>query len=201
MPKSKKLTAVYALIMDLPLSIVVTIVALALGGNLSMERFIPSFCLAYVLTFFINFLPVGMIGFKFASKHAEDNTFKFGLLANMIIALYKALTEFFPKDVLVWQNNIPDEGKSHLIEKGKEENFEGDDARSTKGNEELGTVPFIFAFVPVWWEEDFKGEGRTVEDGPNYRWQFMVRYPEGYKLGRRRQVDQGRAYPGIHRTG
>lgn len=58
MPKSKKLTAVYALIMDLPLSIVVTIVALALGGNLSMERFIPSFCLAYVLTFFINFLPV-----------------------------------------------------------------------------------------------------------------------------------------------
>ena len=43
MPKSKKLTAVYALIMDLPLSIVVTIVALALGGNLSMERFIPSY--------------------------------------------------------------------------------------------------------------------------------------------------------------
>ena len=81
---------------------------------------------------------------------------------------HKALTEFFPKDVLVWQNNIP-----------KEENFEGDDARSTKGNEELGTVPFIFAFVPVWWEEDFKGEGRTVEDGPNYRWQFVVRYPEG----------------------
>ena len=55
MPKSKKLTAVYALIMDLPLSIVVTMVALALGGNLTMERFIPSFCLAYVLTFFINF--------------------------------------------------------------------------------------------------------------------------------------------------
>ena len=71
MPKSKKLTAVYALIMDLPLSIVVTMVALALGGNLTMERFIPSFCLAYVLTFFINFLPVGMIGFKFASKYAE----------------------------------------------------------------------------------------------------------------------------------
>ena len=50
---------------------------------------------------------------------------------------HKALTEFFPKDVLVWQNNIPDEGKSHLIEKGKEENFEGDDARSTKGNSSI----------------------------------------------------------------
>ena len=28
---------------------------------------------------------------------------------------HKALTEFFPKDVLVWQNNIPDEGKSHSV--------------------------------------------------------------------------------------
>lgn len=61
-------------------------------------------------------------------------------------------------------------------------NFEGDDARATKGNENLGTVPFIFAFIPVWWEEDFKGEGRTVEDGPNYRWQFMVRYPDGVSM-------------------
>ena len=39
--------------------------------------------------------------------------------------------------------------------------------------------PFIFAFVPVWWEEDFKGKERTAEDGPNYRWQFVMRYPDG----------------------
>ena len=92
---------------------------------------------------------------------------------------HKALTEYFPTDVLVWQNNIPDMGHSHVIDKSEEINIEGDDARATKGNEDLGTVPFIFAFVPVWWEDDFKGEGRTVEDGPNYRWQFMVKYPEG----------------------
>ena len=92
---------------------------------------------------------------------------------------HKVLTEYFPTDVLVWQNNIPDAGHSHFVDKSEEINIEGDDARSTKGNEEAGTVPFIFAFVPVWWEDDFKGEGRTVEDGPNYRWQFMVRYPEG----------------------
>lgn len=55
MPKSKKLTAVYALIMDLPLSIVVTMVALALGGNLTMERFIPSFCLVMYLHFLLIF--------------------------------------------------------------------------------------------------------------------------------------------------
>ena len=81
--------------------------------------------------------------------------------------------------MLVWQNNIPDMGHSHGIDKAEEVNLEGDDARSTKGDEAAGTVPFVFAFVPVWWEDDFKGEGRTVEDGPNYRWQFMVRYPEG----------------------
>ena len=97
---------------------------------------------------------------------------------------HKALTEYFPPDVLVWQNNLPDPEGPHIItaeDKAEEAdiNMEGDDARSTKGNEELGTVPFVFAFVPVWWEKDFKGEGRTVEDGPNYRWQFMVRYPEG----------------------
>ena len=95
---------------------------------------------------------------------------------------HKVLTEYFPTDVLVWQNNIPDKGHSHIIDKSDELNIEGDSARSVKGNEEAGTVPFIFAFVPVWWEEDFKGEGRTVEDGPNYRWQFMVKYPEGVDM-------------------
>lgn len=92
---------------------------------------------------------------------------------------HKALTEYFPTDVLVWQNNIPDMGDSFDVNKSEEVNMEGDDARATKGNEDLGTVPFVFAFMPVWWEEDLKGEGRTVEDGPNYRWNFVVKYPEG----------------------
>ena len=85
--KSKKLTAVYALIMDLPLCIVVTIVALALGGNLSMGSFIPSCILAYVVTFILNFLPVGKWGVDFAMKHSQPGTLKFGLLVNFIIAL------------------------------------------------------------------------------------------------------------------
>lgn len=92
---------------------------------------------------------------------------------------HKALTEYFPADVLVWQNNLPDPGNAAEVDKGSVVNVEGDDARATKGDESAGTVPFIFAFVPVWWEDDFKGEGRTVEDGPNYRWQFLIRYPEG----------------------
>jgi hypothetical protein len=85
--KSKKLTAVYALIMDLPLSIIVTIVALLLGGNFSMQSFIPSCILAYIVTFILNFLPVGKWGVDFAMKHAQPNTLKFGLLVNAVIAL------------------------------------------------------------------------------------------------------------------
>ena len=84
--KSKKLTAVYALIMDLPLSILITVIALALGGNLSMSSFIPSCILAYIVTFFVNFLPVGKWGVGFAMKHAQPGTFKFGLLLNLVVA-------------------------------------------------------------------------------------------------------------------
>lgn len=93
----------------------------------------------------------------------------------------KIMTEFFPADVLKWQNNLPDEDVQENPDKGQIDNVEGDAARSTKGDASKGTVPFIFAFVPVWWEEDFKGAGRTIEDGPNYRWQFVIKYPDGAK--------------------
>jgi len=83
----------------------------------------------------------------------------------------KTFTEYFPLDVLKWQGNIPDADDELAA------NIEGDAARSSGGENEM--PPFIFAFVPVWWQEDFKGKERTVEDGPNYRWQFVLRYPEG----------------------
>ena len=82
-----------------------------------------------------------------------------------------ALSEVFPKEVLVWQNNLPED-----VALGSK--IEGDDARATKG----GTVPFIFAFVPICWEEDIKGKGRTIDDGPNYRWNFSIKYPEGVSM-------------------
>lgn len=91
----------------------------------------------------------------------------------------KALTEYFPLDVLKWQGNMPDDDPRDAVKPPYEENsnMEGDDARASGGNN--GCPPFIFAFVPVWWEEDIKGKGRTKEDGPNYRWQFVMKYPEG----------------------
>lgn len=83
--KSKKLTAVYALIMDLPLSILITLISLLLASNLSGAMFIRMAILAYVITFFVNFLPAPKWGFDFAIKHSQPGTFKFGLLLNMVV--------------------------------------------------------------------------------------------------------------------
>ncbi|NLA70404.1 MAG: hypothetical protein GX852_05125 [Clostridiales bacterium] len=87
MEKSRKLTAVYALIMDLPLSIIITVIALLLAGNLTMQSFFLNFAIAYVLTFLINmFIPAPKWGFNFAIKHSKPGTFKFGLLLNLVVA-------------------------------------------------------------------------------------------------------------------
>jgi hypothetical protein len=86
----------------------------------------------------------------------------------------KTFTEYFPPDVLRWQGNIPDEDPSC-----RGQNMEGESARATNAVEKDDTLsPFIFAFVPVWWDEDLKGRGRTAEDGPNYRWMILIKYPE-----------------------
>ena len=84
--KSKKLTAVYALIMDLPLSILITLISLLLAGNLAAPMFIRMAILDYVITFFVNFLPAPKWGFDFAIKHSKPGTFKFGLLLNIVVA-------------------------------------------------------------------------------------------------------------------
>jgi len=91
--------------------------------------------------------------------------------------LKKTLTEYFPMDVLKWQGNIPDVQPDD-VDSGRDDAamLSGEEARATRSDE---CMPFIFAFVPICWEDDLKGAGRTVEDGPNYRWQFMLRYPEG----------------------
>ena len=91
MQKSAKLTAVYALIMDLPLSLVITRVALALAnidapGSLNGPNYIRMACLAYVVTFFVNFLHAERLGFAFAAKRSQPGTFKFGLLLNLVVA-------------------------------------------------------------------------------------------------------------------
>ncbi|AWI06622.1 hypothetical protein [Clostridium drakei] len=93
----------------------------------------------------------------------------------------KAMTEYFPIDVLKWQGSVPDDNEVAILEgKETEKMKSGDAARSTGGDN--GMPPFIWAFVPISWEEDLKGEGRTMEDGPNYRWQFVMKYPDGVSM-------------------
>ncbi len=40
-----------------------------------------------------------------------------------------------------------------------------------------GFHPTAFMFLPMFWENQFKGP-RSIEDGPNYRWQFAHTYPD-----------------------
>ena len=82
-----------------------------------------------------------------------------------------ALGEVMPPEVLRWQGMIPDsdEAVAHMSK------MSGDEHRASGGDN--GCPPFVFAHVPINWEEDFKGAGRTVADGPNYRWQFVLRWP------------------------
>lgn len=41
-----------------------------------------------------------------------------------------------------------------------------------------GFHPTAFTFLPMFWEDDFKGP-RSIEDGANYRWHFVFAYPDG----------------------
>lgn len=97
----------------------------------------------------------------------------------------KALAETFPMDVLVWQGNLPEsvlEPKKLTVkevEAASAEHAGGDIGNEARKTNVEGGNPFILAFLPMWWEQDLKGKGRNITDGPNYRWNFCVGYPEG----------------------
>lgn len=38
--------------------------------------------------------------------------------------------------------------------------------------------PFIAVFLPISWQEEYKGSMRTMSQGPNYRWQFLINFPD-----------------------
>lgn len=82
-----------------------------------------------------------------------------------------AFGEVMPPEVLRWQGMLPDSDEAIA----QMANMTGEEHRSSGGDN--GCPPFVFAHVPINWEEDFKGAGRTVKDGPNYRWQFVLRWP------------------------
>lgn len=90
----------------------------------------------------------------------------------------KALEESIDIDVLKGQGNIPDIDGLDLETLFSQGADSADAIRGNTGENDI-LVPFIQAFVPVAWQEEYKGAHRKITDGPNYRWQFFVNYPEG----------------------
>ena len=121
---------------------------------------------------FYNALPVPPEGERFGTRRMQM-TEHYWLVNEMLPEMrVNAFTERMPVEVLRWQGMIPDDG----VDLSHAANMDGDTHRASGGGE---MPPFVFAHVPINWEEDFKGAGRTPEDGPNYRWQFLLQYPEG----------------------
>lgn len=88
----------------------------------------------------------------------------------------KAIAETFPLDVLVWQGNLP----ASALNGGQIET-DGDAGNEARKSNNAEGKPFIFAFLPMWWEMDLKGKGRTIEDGANYRFNMCIGFPEADK--------------------
>ena len=133
----------------------------------SISKFAP-YCNKYA---FYNALPVPPDGERFGTRRMQM-TEHYWMTNEMTPEMsVNAFTERMPVEVLRWQGMIPDDN----VDLSHAANMEGDDHRKSGGDN--GCPPFVFAHVPLNWEEDFKGKGRTIADGPNYRWQFVLRWP------------------------
>lgn len=131
----------------------------------SIAQFEP-YCSKYA---FYDALPVPADGDRFGTVRMQLTEHHW-LVNIMDPALkVKAFQEYTPIDVLKWQGTIPDTAGDVMLS--------GDGGRSTGGDN--GCPPFVFAFCPMWWEEDLKGAGRMIEEGANYRWNFALHYPAG----------------------
>ena len=122
---------------------------------------------------FYNALPTPPQGWRFGTYRMQLTEHYWMVNPMSQESLVNSLNEYFPIDAMIWQGTLP--------ENAKEDGFmaDGEAARASGGDN--GCPPFIFAFLPIFWEQDLKGAGRTMVDGPNYRWQFLVSYPEGHK--------------------
>lgn len=119
---------------------------------------------------FYNALPIPPEGKRFGARNVQMTEHYW--MVNELLPEMKnvALSEFMPPEVMRWQGILPD------VDPDQEPaNMNADDARSRHDGE---NPPFVFVHVPINWEEDFKGAGRTYKDGPNYRWQFVVQWPD-----------------------
>lgn len=132
----------------------------------SISQFSP-YCTQYAFYFA---LPVPPEGERFGGNKSHMTEHYWNINPKFVLQQTKTFEERFSPDVLRWQGNIPDVDPKDL------QKLSSDECRAVEGG--TGATPFIMVFIPVWWEEDIKGKGRTIDDGPNYRWQFIIKYPD-----------------------
>ena len=134
----------------------------------SISKFTP-YCIKYA---FYQAYPTPPDGDRFGARKMQLTEHYWLVDEHLPEMANNIYNEYMPMDVLRWQGCVPDVSAPAMHENAES----GDVGRSAGGGD---FPPFIFAFVPINWEEDFKGAGRTPEDGPNYRWQFLIQYPDG----------------------
>ena len=133
----------------------------------SIAKFAP-YCNQYA---FYNAFPTPPDGDRFGTRRMQM-TEHYWMVNELTPEMsVNSFTERMPVEVLRWQGMIPDDD----VDLSKVANMDGDEHRRSGG--EGGMPPFVFAHVPINWEDDFKGKGRTIDDGPNYRWQFVIHFP------------------------
>lgn len=107
---------------------------------------------------FYNALPVPPEGERFGTRRMQM-TEHYWLVNEMEPEMRnKAIAEYMPMDVLRWQGCVPDTDET------PHENLDGDVGRSIGGDN--GCPPFVFAHVPISWEEDFKGKAAWCATAP-----------------------------------
>ena len=120
---------------------------------------------------FYNALPVPPEGMRFGARRMQL-TEHYWMVNEMTPEMsVNAFTERMPVEVLRWQGMIPDDD----VDLSKVANMDGDEHRRSGGGD---MPPFVFAHLPINWQDDYKGKGRTIDDGPNYRWLFVLNFPD-----------------------
>ena len=135
----------------------------------SISKFTP-YCNKYT---FYNALPTPPEGERFGTRRMQMTEHYWmvnELTPEMSVNIF---TERMPVHILRWQGMIPDDD----TDLSKLANMSGEESRASGGGD-TGMPPFVFAHVPMNWQNEYKGKGRTIDDGPNYRWQFVLQWPD-----------------------
>ena len=120
---------------------------------------------------FYNALPTPPEGERFGTRRMQLTEHYWMLNEITPEMSVNTFTERMPVEVLRWQGMIPDDD----VDLSKVANMDGDEHRKSGGGD---MPPFVFAHLPINWQDDYKGKGRTIADGPNYRWLFVLNFPD-----------------------